>query len=254
MTFEGYLRDQNLAPTTINKHLKNIDGLGERTQEDYIDYIEAEWNSISVQLSLAGSASKYLKYLNKPNDKMVSLIRDINTEIQKNSQERQKHMSTDESLPTLSQLKKRMKSLYNNQDFKGFAILYLMINYQVRNMDIMATMVKSKKETNDTDNFFVLNKSQVTWIRNKYKTSFKYGTKITIIKNKKFIDAVSHLSQLLSPNENVDRVIKKATGGVNESTIAKIVLRDNNTMNGLKRVSKNRGTDVNTLINSYNIT
>jgi hypothetical protein len=52
-------------------------------------------------------------------------------------------------------------------------------------------------------------------------------------------------------------VIKKATDGIgriSEGTLAKIVLKENNTINGLKRVSKNRGTDINTLINSYNIT
>jgi hypothetical protein len=254
MTFEGYLRDQNLAPPTISKHLKNIEELGTKTESQYIEYIQAECCSISVQLSLAGTASKYLKYKKKDNVNIVQLIRDINEEIQKNSQEKQKQMSSDENLPSIKDLTKRMIDLYHNEDFKGFSIMYLMLTYQVRNMDMMATIVKSKKETNDTDNFLVLNKTQVTWIRNKYKTSSTYGTKIIVIKNKKFINAVSHLSQLLSPTENIDRVIKKITGGVGEGTIAKIVLRDNNNMNSIKRVSKNRGTDVNTLLNNYNIT
>lgn len=254
MTFEGYLRDQNLALVTISKHLKNMEELGTKTQEQYIEYIETESNSISIQLSLAGTASKYLQYKKKDNAEMVSLIRDINNQIQKNSQEKQKQMATDDSLPNVGDLKKRMNDLYDKEDFKGFAIMYLMTTYQVRNADMMASVVKSKKETNDTDNFFVLNKTQVTWIRNKYKTASTYGTKINVIKNKKFINAVSHLSQLLSPTENIDRVIKKITGGINEGTIAKIVLRDNNNMNSIKRVSKNRGTDVNTLLNNYNIT
>jgi len=62
---------------------------------------------------------------------------------------------------------------------------------------------------------------------------------------------------LLRETDNIDRVIKKITediGGVTESVIAKIVLRENNTMAGLKKISHNRGTDISTLINSYNIT
>jgi hypothetical protein len=124
-------------------------------------------------------------------------------------------------------------------------------------MDMMATIVTSKKETNDTDNFFVVGQKQVTWIRNKYKTAFKYGPKTHVIRNDKFIKAISNLSHLLKENENTDRVIKKITSGIGsitEATIAKIVLKHNNTMNGLKRISKNRGTDVSTLIDSYNIT
>lgn len=255
MSFEEYLTDQNLAQSTIKKHLKNLDELGTKeSQKIFIGQIEAPWNSLGIQLSLAGTASKFLQYRNKPNDELVAYIKSINEQIQVESEKRQKLMSEDTTLPTMKQLKDRMNELYDNQDYKGFCIMYLMITYQVRNMDMIATIVDKKKDTNATDNFFVVGRSQVTWIRNKYKTAFKYGTKINIIKNKKFIHAISDLPHLLSPTDNIDRVIKKISGGINEGTIAKIVLRDNNTINGLKKVSKNRGTDINTLINSYNIT
>jgi len=62
---------------------------------------------------------------------------------------------------------------------------------------------------------------------------------------------------LLRETDNIDRIVKKITadiGNINEGTIVKIVLRENNTMNGLKRISKNRGTDITTLIQNYNIT
>jgi len=36
--------------------------------------------------------------------------------------------------------------------------------------------------------------------------------------------------------------------------IAKIVLRESNNMNGIARVSRNRGTDITTLFQNYNIT
>ena len=132
-----------------------------------------------------------------------------------------------------------------------------MVTYQTRNKDLILSIVKSKKETNDKDNFIILGKSQATYIRNDYKTSYKYGTKTQVIKNLKFMNSISNLSHLLKPTDNIDRVIKKVTAGIgsiNEGTLAKIVLKENNTINGLKKVSKNRGTDVNTLINSYNIT
>ena len=132
-----------------------------------------------------------------------------------------------------------------------------MVTYNTRNKDLILSVVKSKKDINDTDNFIVLTKTQATYIRNDYKTAYKYGQKTQVIKNLKFLNAISNLSHLLKPTDNIDRVIKKATDGIgriSEGTLAKIVLKENNTINGLKRVSKNRGTDINTLINSYNIT
>lgn len=255
MDFRQYLTSQKLADSTINKHIKNIDQYGKvgTSQRIIINKIETQ-PTLPVRLSYAGSLSKYLQFKNQPNDELVSYIKSINESLQKEADQRQRDMATDTTLPNTKQLKEQMDALYEKQDYKGFCVMYLMITYQVRNMDMIASVVKSKKETNDSDNFFVIGRSQVTWIRNKYKTASKYGTKTIVIKNKKFMNAISNLSQLLSPTENIDRVMKKITGGINEGTIAKIVLRDNNTINGLKRVSKNRGTDVNTLINSYNIT
>ena len=135
--------------------------------------------------------------------------------------------------------------------------MYLFITYTVRNQDLIAKVVKSKKETNETDNFFIVGRKQVTWIRNKYKTVEKYGSKTHVIKNEKFLTAIKTLDYLLRENDNIDRVIKKITndfGGINEGTIAKVVLRHNNTMNGLRRISRNRGTDMTTLVENYNIT
>lgn len=254
MSFEDYLKEQKLAESTIKIHLKNLDILDTKdSQEDYFAKI-TEQNTTSKQQSLAGTASKYLQYRNKPNDKIVSYIKELHEQLQEESQNRQKKIGEDTSLPTMKELKKRMNELYDNQDYKGFCIMYLMVTYQVRNMDMMATIVSSKKETNTTENFFVVGKSQVTWIRNKYKTSDKFGTKTNVIKNKKFIHAISGLEELLKPTENIDRVIKKITGGITEATIAKIFLRENNNMNAVKKVSKNRGTSAEVLLDSYNIT
>lgn len=254
MSFEDYLKEQKLAESTIKIHLKNLDILGTKdSQEDYVTKI-VEPNTASKQQSLAGTASKYLQYRNKPNDKIVSYIKELHQLLQEESQKRQKKIGEDTSLPTMKELKKRMNELYDNQDYKGFCIMYLMVTYQVRNMDMMATIVTNKKETNTTENFFVVGKSQVTWIRNKYKTSDKFGTKTNVIKNKKFIHAISELEELLKPTENIDRVIKKITGGITEAVIAKIFLRENNNMNAVKKVSKNRGTSAEVLLDSYNIT
>ena len=71
------------------------------------------------------------------------------------------------------------------------------------------------------------------------------------------MNAINQIGYVLDPVNNVDRVIKKATaniGRITEGTITKIVLLENNNINGLKKVSKNRGTRTDMLIQSYNIT
>lgn len=255
MSFEDYLTAQKLSQQTIKNHLRNLDRydtLG-KTQQKMIEQIDTQ-STLSMKQSVAGTFSKYLQYKKQPNDLLVKYITDNHKLIQIKTSEKNKAMAEDTALPNTKDLTKRMNELYDKEEWRGFVIMYLMITYQVRNMDMMAKVVRSIKDTNDTDNWFVVGKSQVKWIRNKYKTSSVFGQKIHTIKNKKFINAINNLTQVLSPTENVDRVMKKITGGYTEGTIAKIVLRDNDSINGLTRVSKNRGTDINKLAFDYNIT
>lgn len=255
MSFEELLTTQKLAPATIKTHLRNLerfDKIG-KNQELMLNQLET-LPTLPIQQSVAGTFSKYLKYQNKANNKIVEYLKNSNDKLRIATAEKNKAMSEDTSLPNVSDLTKRMNDLYDKQDFRGFVVMYLMLTYQVRNMDMMAKVVRSMKETNDTDNWFVLGKTQVKWIRQKYKTSSVFGTKFHTIKNKKFVNAISNLEAVLTPSDNIDRTMKKITGGLTEGTVAKIMIRDNDSINGLKRISENRGTRVDELIASYNIT
>ena len=258
MEFRQYLENQNLAETTINAHMRNIKkiakvGLSQKLMVKKLN----EYPTWPRRLSAANTLSKYLVFKNQPNEEIVAYIHEANQEIQKESQIRQKDMALDDTLPTLKEMKAYTNSLYDSGNFRGYCVMYLFITYTIRNADLISTVVKSKKDTNTSENFFIVGRKQVTYIRNNYKTATIYGPKVHIIKHRKFHSAISHLNYLLQPSDNIDRVIKKITegiGGVTESVIAKIVLRESNSMAGLKKISKNRGSDINTLINSYNIT
>ena len=258
MDFRLFLESKNLNEKTIDAHMRNLKrygkvGLSQNLIINKLNLLET-WPR---RLSQANTISKYLQFKNQTNDKIVEYIHNANVAIQKEAKMRQKDLADDPSLPTLKELKSHMNSLYDKGDYRGFCIMYLFITYTVRNQDLVAKVVKSKKETNETDNFFIVGRKQVTWIRNKYKTADKYGSKTHVIKNEKFLTAIKTLNYLLRPTDNIDRVIKKITnefGGINEGTIAKVVLRHNNTMNGLRRISRNRGTEMTTLVENYNIT
>jgi len=260
MEFKLYLEKQQLADYTIKTHINKL----KLYKEKYgnigydLDFIISNIDkepTISMRKSLAGSISKYIKYKGKDTKKMAEYIFKQTEQFQADKNKRT--AETKHELPTLKNLKGELNTLYEKEDWRSFVILYLMVNYQVRNKDLIASVVNSKRETNSNDNFIIVGKSQATYVRNDYKTAFKYGTKTNIIKNAKFMNAINQIGYVLKSSDNVDRVIKKATaglGGITEGTIAKIVLSQNNTMNGLKKVSKNRGTDPVTLIESYNIT
>ena len=260
MDFIQYLTKQKLADTTIKIHINKL----KLYKEKYgnvgydLDFILSNIDkepTISMRKSLAGSLSKYIKYKGKDTKRIGEYIFKQSAVFQADKDLRT--AETKHQLPSLKDIKAEMIALYERQDWRSFVILYLIVNYQVRNMDLVATVVNSKRDTNNTDNFIVVNKSQAVYIRNSYKTAFKYGTKTHVIKNARFMYAINQIGYILDPVNNVDRVIKKATaniGRITEGTIAKIVLLENNNINGLKKVSKNRGTDLDTLVTSYNIT
>ena len=258
MEFRQYLESQNLNNSTIVTHMRNIKnygtvGLSQRMIINKLNLNET-W---SRRLSRANTLSKYLQFKNQSNEEIVEYIHNANEQIQKESTKRQIDLSNDPCLPTLREIRQHMENLYQNGDYRGYCIMYLFLTYTVRNKDLIGKVVKSKKDTNSTENFFILGKKQVTYIRNAYKTAEKYGSKTQIIKNEKFITAISKLDYLLREDQNIDRVIKNITadiGGITESTIAKIVLKYSNNMNSIRKISRNRGTDVTTLISSYNIT
>jgi len=258
MEFREYLESQNLNNSTIDAHVRNLKNFAKVGQSQKMIINQLNLNETwSRRLSRANTLSKYLQFKNQPNNLIVAYIHEANKAIQLEAQTRQQTMADDPFLPTLSEMKAHMNSLFESGDYRGFCVMYLFLTYTVRNTDLIGKVVKSKKDTNDSDNFFIVGRKQVSFIRNKYKTAEKYGTKIHIIQNKKFVSAISKLDYLLKPTDNIDRIIKKITadiGGITESVIAKIVLRENNSMKGISRVSRNRGTDITTLFNSYNIT
>ena len=258
MDFRRYLESQNLAETTINAHERNLQrygavGASQRMIVKKLDLLET-WPK---RLSSANSISKWLQFKQRPNDEIVAYIKNANDEIQKDAEIRQRELSLNPCLPTLKEMKAHMNSLFDKGEYKSYCVMYLFITYTIRNKDMIGKVVKSKKDTNETDNWFVVGRNSVTWIRNNYKTSNLYGPKKHIITNPKFHTAISHLNYLLQPSDNIDRIIKKITegiGGITQSVIAKIVLRESNSMAGLKKISKNRGSDINTLVENYNIT
>ena len=150
--------------------------------------------------------------------------------------------------------KKMLSGYYKDKDYKKFVILYLLMNYNTRNTDLVVRVVKDEKDSNKDENFLWIRDKDVVYIRNDYKTKDTFGQKRNIIKAKKFFNAVQDVESLLVNNSNFDRQVKEVTGGINQSTMFKIMISNDNNLKSIAKASKNRGTRMETIATSYDIT
>jgi len=97
---------------------------------------------------------------------------------------------------TLKGFENYVDALYRDQRYKEYIVNYLFLHYGVRNQDIDCIIVNGKKKTlPPDDNYLVVYKTKVDYIRKKYKTFKTYGEKNITIKDKKFILAVNALNR-----------------------------------------------------------
>jgi hypothetical protein len=170
------------------------------------------------------------------------------------------------SLPSYDELVSYMETLYNASAWTDYVINYLLINYQVRNLDLLFDIVKRKKDTNDTTkNYIWLSAKKVVYIRNVYKTAGKYGQKVIIITDPKFMTAIKRIFACQKHNENCGvfipnpdqlgyYIIKSSYKQIGEGNIMKIVVNHfRHDLNKIKEISENRGTSIDTILNSYDI-
>jgi hypothetical protein len=65
---------------------------------------------------------------------------------------------------------KALGEAYKKDEWKKYIVNYLMMQYGVRNKDLNLEIVKTKKEMTDGNNYLLLKKDKVVYIRDDYKT------------------------------------------------------------------------------------
>jgi hypothetical protein len=178
-------------------------------------------------------------------------------------------------LPSYDTLVDYINDLLKAKKYIQFVINYLLVYYQVRNADLVFDFVLLKKDTkDDTKNYMYYNArmKRVHYIRNVYKTAkivkpdgttTGYGQKINIIDDPKFVKVLRILAKeqrkadkpiVFIPNSDNYHIKKATYEGLGEGNIFKIVVNKFRTdPNMLKQISNNRGTDINTILTSYDI-
>ena len=253
-SFKTYLEEQKLAKTTITNHLRNLGKLDikllEGPEKDLVKFIKSNYDVGSPQKTITNSVAKYRGYKELPKTEISELLKKTNNE----AFEIQKKNNDSLDLPDIKNVKSLMNLYLKQSMWKQYVVMYLLLHLNTRNLDLVAKVTHNLDDVNNDDNWLYVRKSDVVLFRNNYKTKAKFGMKKDIIKGKRFHFAVSQLKELLRPEENLYRTVMKITGQINESTMMKLSLCNNNTAKGIKKLSKNRGTSVETLVNNYDCT
>ena len=244
------LLGKNIGETSEAKLLSTI---------DTIDNVNGKQALINIAIQIRRmdmyklSVKKLEAEREKNKHKLIEKVKDTNLKLQN-------------SLPSYRELVDYMESLYKASSWTDYIINYLLINYQVRNLDLLFDIVKRKKDTKDTTkNYIWLAPKKVVYIRNVYKTASTYHKKTITITDPKFMTAIKRVFACQKHNEdcgvfipNPDQVgyyiLNSTYKKIGEGAYFKVVVshfRDN--LDKIKEISENRGTKVETILNSYDI-
>lgn len=180
-----------------------------------------------------------------------------------------------DSLPTYASLLDFIDRLLKDQNYIQYVINYLLLHCQVRNADLVFDFVFLKKDTKNTNKNYLWYSARtktVHYIRNVYKTAkivkpdgeiTGYGQKVIKLTDPQFIGVMKLLAKnhkktplVFLPNtENIGYFVRKLTyNNLGETMYFKIVVNHfRKDPNMLKQISYNRGTDINTILESYDI-
>jgi|TARA_R110000822_G_scaffold118706_2_gene251464 hypothetical protein len=242
--------------------------VGALSEDKIIELVNNEINNINTIQSLLNIAVLIKKMKNMKFEKLQAERKNNVNKVEiytKEENDKKKQI-----YPSLQELIDYTNYLYDNGKWTDYIINYLILNNYVRNKDLNFTITLKKKDTIDKEkNYIWLDNrfKKAVYIRRDYKTFDTYGEKQSIIKDDKFLIAlrriVSHQKHkenqgVFIPNENaLGYYIQKATfQELGEGNYLKIIINHhlkNENPHILKEISKERGTDLQTLISNYTI-
>ncbi|AYR04595.1 tyrosine recombinase [Chrysochromulina parva virophage Curly] len=221
-----------------------------------------KFQSANTKQSLLNVAIGVWKVYKLDTDDLVAYREDLAKSIKQSVKNNNKALQ--EVLPSYDELVKHTNDCFNTGKFVEYVVNFLILNFQVRNMDLNFKIISRLMDATDPElNYMVPMKSKVYYVRNKYKTSETYGSKQDIITDPDFITAIKRIQALnkdghnvIIPNENTIayRVQSLSYQNLGEGAMFKIIVnhfRDD--IDELKKISLNRGTDINTILASYDI-
>ena len=180
----------------------------------------------------------------------------------KEQEERMKNKGA--TLPIKEEIMLHMKKQYKMDNWKSYIVNYLLIYFNVRNMDLVLHMVFKKSEVEPNKNYIIVRKCDCVYVRGDFKTHKIYGDKSNVIKSKLFHNSCMELmgngeDTILNHDdlEHLTRQVQQYTfNGLNESDITKIIVSSvdiNKNKEALIRIAERRGTSLEVLLSTYKV-
>ena len=255
------------------------DKVADIEQSEIIELVGDEENYGSQNLLL--TIAMMIKGDNDMNFSKINKHREIVRDEMKKNKWKVKDEKKDE-LPTVASLQKHLNLMYATDNYRAYIINFILINFNTRNLDLDLIVTDSISEYRQVgakgdENAILAGKNSTTYYhRNNYKTARTYGAKTNKISNVKFSRALrAYIQQQKQINdghayllalENGDRIARDSIShyitkytydGLTESDYNKIIVTEKiksmDDYSKLKKISSNRGTAVETLIEEYNL-
>jgi len=189
----------------------------------------------------------------------------------------QSHVAADkitaDLLPTYNELNNHIKKLYKDRNWLDYIINFILTKYCCRNMDLNCFITQDKTMMarcgeEDKMNLFYISPTYVSWVRRDYKTYDSYGEKKIAIRSTPFRNALLNLlddrpdgflfgtpnGKVMSQPSISKYILDHSFQGLGEGRVAKVVLTyyaQKGDINSIRRISKSRGTNLETLIDYY---
>ena len=163
-----------------------------------------------------------------------------------------------EKLMSYVDFTKALSEAYLKDEWKKYVVNYLMMRYGVRNKDLNLSIVKTKKEMNEGENYLLLKKDKVVYIRDDYKTHKTYGKKTHEIHDNLFHEAVkkSGVGKLIPEAQISNGLRKLYINKMGEAKIFKLMIDhyyDKDDSASIKRLATDRGTSLSVVQGFYNV-
>jgi hypothetical protein len=133
-----------------------------------------------------------------------------------------------------------------------------MMRYGVRNKDLNLSIVKTKKEMKEGENYLLLKKDKVVFIRDDYKTHKTYGKKSHEIHDKLFHESVKKagVGKLIPEAQTSNGLRKLYINKMGEAKVFKMMIDhyyDKDDATSIKRLAADRGTSLSVVQGFYNV-
>ena len=190
----------------------------------------------------------------------VDKLKEYRSELkqQQKSHQVSKMSEAGEKLMSYVDFTKALSEAYLKDEWKKYVVNYLMMKYGVRNKDLNLSIVKTKKEMNEGENYLLLKKDKVVYIRDDYKTHKTYGKKTHEIHDNLFHESVKKAGVgKLIPEAQISNGLRKLyINKMGEAKIFKMMIDhyyDKDDSASIKRLATDRGTSLSVVQNFYNV-